>query len=1076
MPVFLKWTSIPNQFDLIRIGFILEPCFQLKMKNTAILFLGFFTFSLSLFAQNSPDCNVIADNGSSYEVCHGNVTFIATPCNTCTFDWAFSVGDSVVSGLGTHQVEVYIPRGKTFYNFDIIVTDTVTNQYCAYVYNFDVDPFAGQTNLWNSSPAQDTSMCSGAPNRIWYSYTDSIYFGNPVQHYDDLYIRVYRDGNRVLNNWTPPYTNPTTFRDIYSAGLSSTHPIFSVTGEYEVCAYWVDDDNLMCPLFDCVTHYVDAGEGVDIYVGNQNPDRDTFCLGEIETFVARGWTYDSVYWSPMNGNNSLTQLPANPAVATVQWNQTGLDTLIVQSTPACSTAAPYSDTLIVYVSSNTLTSTPNLGADTTICSANDTLNLTPGNFSTYNWSTGDQSAALTANQPGIYWVEVGDSNQCRGVDSIIVTLGPSLPVQIPDTQFCAGDSVQLSAGYPNGVLWNNGQTTPTITLDSAGMYSVVVTPNTGCPGSDNFTVQSVPNPVPNLGADTLICGPVDSLVLTVPGYTQYAWSNGGQNASITIQTSGVYSLLVTDQNGCQGQDSIEVTINPPLSVSIPDTQFCAGDSVQLNAGYPNGVLWSNGQTTPSISLDAAGTYWVEVTPPIGCPGADTFLVQSLANPLPNLGPDTHICLMDSLTLAVPGYAQYAWSNGGQNASITVHSSGVYSVLVTDQNGCQGTDSIALGIGTPIPVTVPDTQFCAGSSVLVSAGYPSGVRWSNGQTTPTVLLNSAGTYWVEVTPAFGCPGVDTFVVQTLVNPTPTLGPDTLVCFPTDSLTLNLPGYSQYAWSTGSQNSSITIQNSGTYSVLVTDQNGCQGSDSIVVTFSTFPGDPFSQDTLWSCQGDSLILSVNSPWQVANWSTGATANSITVSQPGWYWVNVFSPDNCPFQDSIRIENYPPLSPNFSYGTSFLTVQFQNQTTGQISNFWSFGDGNPSSVVSPTHSYLNPGSYLVTLQVRGPNQCLYETSDSISIFGTSREADLTQGIKIFPNPASSSVNIAFEESRGGLISARLINLWGHEVRSETWQGLRAGDTFQFDITGLSTGQYLLLLTDGKQVYPFPVQVRRE
>ncbi|HYI08638.1 MAG TPA: hypothetical protein VEK57_06180, partial [Thermoanaerobaculia bacterium] len=143
---------------------------------------------------------------------------------------------------------------------------------------------------------------------------------------------------------------------------------------------------------------------------------------------------------------------------------------------------------------------------------------------------------------------------------------------------------------------------------------------------------------------------------------------------------------------------------PPAVTITGGTSFCTGGSVTLDAGVHTSYLWSTGETTQTISVNAANTYSVTVTNATGCQGSDSHVVTVNPLPTPAITGPTTAC--NSATLdAGGGYTNYLWSTGETTQQITVTSSNTYSVTVTDGNGCQGSDSHAITVNASTPVTI-----------------------------------------------------------------------------------------------------------------------------------------------------------------------------------------------------------------------------------------------------------------------------------------------------------------------------------------------------------------------------------
>ena len=189
-------------------------------------------------------------------------------------------------------------------------------------------------------------------------------------------------------------------------------------------------------------------------------------------------------------------------------------------------------------------------------------------------------------------------------------------------------------------------------------------------------------------------------MLSAPvGYT-YLWSNGATTQSITASTAGTYSVAVTNASGCSVTSSlITVTVNYIPTMSVTHTgglSFCAGGSTTLTAagGFAS-YLWSNGATTQSIIVNAAGTYTVTGYTAAGCT-SQSSVTSVVVNALPvatvSASGTTTFCLGDSVVLSAPAGYTYLWSTGATTQSISAKDAGVYSVMVTDGSGCSATSA------------------------------------------------------------------------------------------------------------------------------------------------------------------------------------------------------------------------------------------------------------------------------------------------------------------------------------------------------------------------------------------------
>jgi hypothetical protein len=204
---------------------------------------------------------------------------------------------------------------------------------------------------------------------------------------------------------------------------------------------------------------------------------------------------------------------------------------------------------------------------------------------------------------------------------------PLQTIIYPDKNICQGSVTTLDAGCAfTSFLWNTGATTQTITA-SAGTYSVIVTDANGFSYTLQYQINFLAGPSINLGADISICQGQTATLNPGSGFTSYLWSTTATTSSIVVGTSGTYSVIVTDNNGCTGSDQINIIVNPLPVVNLgPDVFVCNGNSALLDAGVGfASYQWSNLATTQTIDA-GLGNYSVTVTDNNGCVGTDNISV------------------------------------------------------------------------------------------------------------------------------------------------------------------------------------------------------------------------------------------------------------------------------------------------------------------------------------------------------------------------------------------------------------------------------------------------------------------
>ncbi|MFM7053640.1 MAG: HYR domain-containing protein, partial [Bacteroidota bacterium] len=426
---------------------------------------------------------------------------------------------------------------------------------------------------------------------------------------------------------------------------------------------------------------------------------------------------------------------------------------------------------------------------------------------------------------------------------------------------CQGSSTTLSvSGSYLSYLWSTGATTPSITTSTAGTYTVSVTDFNGCVNSASRTVVVNGNPTPTITGNFSVCFGSSATLNASSGFVSYLWSTGATTSSISTTTSGLYTVTVTNSAGCTGTASQTATINPKPTPTITGVfDICQGNSALLNAtsGFVS-YLWSNGATSSSIAPTAAGTYTVTVTNANGCTGVASQNVTVAANPTPVITGIFTVCQGNLAILnATSGFSSYLWSTGATFSSINTSAAGTYTVTVTNASGCTGSKSQVVTVNpNPTPSITGVFSVCQGSAATLTAtaGFNS-YLWSTGASTQTINPTVSGSYTVTVTNSNGCTGIASQSVTILASPTPIVSGVFAICQGGSATLTASSGFSSYSWSTGATTQTINPTAAGTYTVTVTNANGCTGSASQVVTVGSTTS---STVNATRCPGTSYTL--------------------------------------------------------------------------------------------------------------------------------------------------------------------------------------------------------------------------
>ncbi len=478
---------------------------------------------------------------------------------------------------------------------------------------------------------------------------------------------------------------------------------------------------------------------------------------------------------------------------------------------------------------------------------------------------------------------------------------PALPSNLTPAQnltICSGNTTTL---FTNGIgtrKWydassggtflhsGNNYTTPVLTVTDTFYVQQI----TSCGTSPRLPIVVTVNPLPvvSLGSDITQCGGNVTLDAGTTGDT-YAWSTGATSQTITVTTSGVYSVASTSGNGCVGRDTVNVTINPFPVVNLGNDITQCG-AVTIDAGNVGSTyLWSDNSTSQTLTTTTSGTYSVVVTTVNGCTSGDVINVTSHSLPIVGLGSNIAQCGGTVTLDAQNAGSTYLWNTSEATQTIVVSANGNYSVQVTDANGCTGTDAINVDIyAVPTVALGNDTTLC-GPLTLNAGNSGSTYLWSDNSSGQTLAASISGTYSVVVTTVNGCTGTDAIDVTSLALPVVTLGADINQCGGSVMLDAQNAG-STFVWSTNATSQTITVTTSGSYNVQVAAVNGCSASDTINVVinnvdtsitpgFGSFTANASGAGYQWIDCGNG-----NTP------VSGATAQTFIPSANGTYAVVV------------------------------------------------------------------------------------------------------------------------------------------------------------------------------------------
>lgn len=652
---------------------------------------------------------------------------------------------------------------------------------------------------------------------------------------------------------------------------------------------------------------------------------------------------------------------------------------------------------------------------------------------TYNWNSTPTQATDTATglAAGIYDVTVTDDNTCQYLGTVEVFENTAINlVGYSDSVTCSGSAngrawIDATGGVaPYTYNWSAG--TPigngdTITGVMAGNYTVTVTDANGCADTATINVLQLSNLNMIADGDSVTCnGGTDGKAWVsasggAGGFT-YEWSTAPAQFGDTAFNlrPGFYSVTATDLNGCQ--DTAQVFINEPAEILLTldsDSVSCFGNTdgkawvtasggvgslnISWSAGTPSGP---NGDTITGIGI---GVYVVTVSDFYGCIQVDSVEIFEPTELLASVQTDSVSCNAgtDGMAwLTVTGGATpyvYAWSAGtptnATGDTVGGLAAGTYSATVTDANQCSVIlNGIDIGEPTALVVTeTHDSVSCNGGSdgaidLTVTGGIaPYTYAWSNQATTEDLTGLAAGTYTPTVTDFNGC---------TATLPAIIIDEPTALALVMDAASSTCNGANDggawatpsggtapyaYAWNTTpTQNTDTAFGlNSGTYTVTVTDANGCTITDDITVTLPPAITFTTGADSV-SCNGgaDGRVWATGAGGAGGFsylWNTTPAQNTDTASglTAGQYEVTITDQNGCAQITTVDVEE--PTA--FTLASSVTNVSCYGANDGAVditvsgSNptytyAWGTNASGYNSVTTEDLSNAAPDTYFVEI----------------------------------------------------------------------------------------------------------------
>jgi gliding motility-associated-like protein len=931
--------------------------------------------------------------------------------------------------------------------FDIFSNDPDTGQQLIVDWNYAIP-----TATFNSSVAQHPvgTFCwtpnASNINHTYYftaSVTDDAcpYNGSQTYAYTinvtGIFVNAGPDQNIACNDQATITAIASAGSGAYTYLWSNGSTMQSITvGEG---TYWVTASDGNCTATDTVVINMPFSPVAAFAFSPPG------CLNQPISFTDQsttpGGTIISWNWSFGDGDTSNIQNPVH------QFAGTGTYTveLIVGTTLGCY------DTISIPVVLGVPPTAGFMWGQTCVNTNTTFTDQSTGNPVSWNWTFGDgfssssQNPNHVYNTPGNYTVTLisNNSSGCPDTVSHTINVYSSPTVNLPTIFLCSGSTKTLDAGNPgSSYSWSTGATTQSIQIDTGGSYSVIVTDVNGCTSSDSVYVSYGPSISVNLGNVSFCQGQTATLDAGYPGLN-YQWMPGGQNTrTITINSSGTYSVSVTDTSGCSGSDTILAQVNPLPITNFSMSPVCFGQAMSFTdqstvaSGAITSWQWNfgDGNTSstqnPNHTFGSVGNYIVSLTT-ITAQGCSSYTTKAVViNPIPVADfshnascRNVEVAFSNTSTVTSGSITGFNWNFGdGTSASIMspVHNysaagSYIVSLIAVSNNGCSDTATRTITITNLPSVAFSAPNTCAESNVgfvnnTVSTGSPvTTYQWNfgNGTTSsvavPSFQYSTPGTYPVQLiaTAANGCKDTASSSITIFSKPVADFAAtpaclDQPITFQNNSSISN-GSLVNYLWSFGDNTSSTQVNPvhsypaDGSYSInlIVVSNNGCR--DTINRTVDVYPIPQLSFSGAEVCKGDDISFqntSTISTGSIASWLWSFDDGSYSFTQnpthtypsEGTFNVTLAAMSNmgCASQTNAIITVHP--NPVAAFASSDVcegsSTQLLNQSTitngSLLSSYWTLSDGSIYTEENPLHNFAGAGNFSITLLVVSPDGC--------------------------------------------------------------------------------------------------------
>ncbi len=757
-----------------------------------------------------------------------------------------------------------------------------------------------------------------------------------------------------------------------------------------------------------------------------------------------------------------------------------------------------------------------------------------------------------------------DGNGCVNSATSDLTVSPLPEVTLGEfSDICIdAESLELSGGSPEGGTYSgigvsDGFFDPAIADIGTHTITYEYTDEYGCSNTALSEITVVDLPTVTHSSFEPICFNADPLTLTGGSPMNGVYSGPGVidgQFNPVHAGAGLHTIAYTytDGNGCKNSTTADIEVFEPTTVTLSAIEpLCFNaEPFTLTGGSPEGGIYSgigvsDGVFNPSLAGVGSHTITYTYTDINNCTYSASTTIEHYPDLEVDLGED--LITYDPVVLdAGAGFISYLWNDSSTEQTLTVTETGEYSVTVEDINGCEGYDEIHItllvadysvtGITAPTsgceltstePISIdisnlgtdtlrvndllPITFKVMGQDVesrdytLTERIEPGG----KGSITLNAELDLSEVKSYELTANVSHPldknsdnNALTTTVEHYPNPEVDLGDDFVAYNP---VTLDAgEGLASYLWQDGSTSQTLTAAETGTYSVTVTNQYGCEGYDEINLTFdysSRIYVANIISPSAQACEDDELTVEItieNQRNQTIEAGTELTANyrlsdeetvseTITLDQAlehnqtiNYTFAEKFDAEDGTHKLSTWIDFNERVgkktelnltinpTPDLDLGDD-LDVTFPYTIESGISNvdyLWSTDETTSSITVD------NPGEYWLTVT----NDYGCEASDTITLTVTSVQVipGTNTVVSVFPNPADQWISVSVEAEVRAKFIIELVSPSGQKVYSHTTEQNQSF-THRIDVTPFASGVYIIRVLSGDEWITVRLAIQR-